>query len=235
MKRSWLGWRIATHRATQEVFMSRILQVASSTPDNCDLCDACLGEIHQHLLERPSRKLECVCDVCANLGNDSNSKYWLVPQRVISLPKFQMTDSEWYSLMTPTGIAYLVPNSTLGRVVVLCPSPLGPMESLLPADAWNAIAGKNPILRTMKSDVEGLLVCRAGSVREHYVIPIDECFTLVGIVRRKWKGASGGTLAWWEIERFFEKLRNANKVSHTLLKPPTIGTMLNACPKTPGI
>jgi hypothetical protein len=122
-----------------------------------------------------------------------------------------MTDAQWDSLMIPIGIAYLFHKSDAGRVVALYPSPAGPVESLLALDAWDEIAQENPEVRSMESDVEGLLVYRVDAAREHYIIPIDECFKLVGIIRLKWKGFSGGMPVWQEIGRFLETLKNTHK------------------------
>ena len=39
-----------------------------------------------------------------------------------------------------------------------------------------------------------------------YLVPIDQCFRLVGIIRMHWKGFTGGTAVWEEIDRFFADL-----------------------------
>jgi len=59
----------------------------------------------------------------------------------------------------------------------------------------------------MRPDVEALLVNRVGSTREYFVVPIDECYRLVGLIRIHWRGLSGGALVWGEIARFFDDLR----------------------------
>ena len=118
-----------------------------------------------------------------------------------------MTNAQWDALMIPIGIAFLFRNSTLNRVMALYPSPAGPVESLLMLDAWDEIAGINPEVLKMESDVEGLLVYRVGTARQHYIIPIDECFKLIGIIRMKWKGLSGGMQVWQEIGNFLEHLK----------------------------
>jgi hypothetical protein len=151
--------------------------------------------------------MECVCDACAVLFSGENQRYRRVPRRVMLLPDFRMTDTQWNALMIPIGIAFLFRNSTIGRVMALYPSPAGPVESQLTLDAWAEIAGSNPEVRTMESDVEGLLVYRVGTAREHYIIPIDECFKLIGTIRTKWKGFSGGMQVWQEIGKFLEYLK----------------------------
>ena len=68
------------------------------------------------------------------------------------------------------------------------------------------------MLQEMEPDVEALLVNRIGHVRgftapEYYVLPIDECYKLVGLIRANWKGLSGGTEVWREIAAFFYGLK----------------------------
>jgi hypothetical protein len=38
-------------------------------------------------------------------------------------------------------------------------------------------------------------------------VPIDECFKLIGLIRLKWKGFSGGLEVWKEIGAFLETLK----------------------------
>jgi hypothetical protein len=40
---------------------------------------------------------------------------------------------------------------------------------------------------------------------------MDECYGLVGLIRTRWRGLSGGREVWEEIERFFEELRRRSK------------------------
>ena len=59
----------------------------------------------------------------------------------------------------------------------------------------------------MAADVEALLVNRVGTKREYYLVPIDLCFELIGLIRVHWRGLSGGDKVWEEVEQFFSKLR----------------------------
>ena len=61
-----------------------------------------------------------------------------------------------------------------------------------------------------------LLVNRVGHVRgaapaEYYLVPIDECYKLVGLIRTHWRGLSGGTEVWREIGAFFAALKNESR------------------------
>ena len=92
------------------------------------------------------------------------------------------------------------------------PSPAGATESLLSFDTWDEIELENPVLLEMEADVEALLVNRIGHARgftkpEYYIVPIDECFKLVGLIRSRWQGLSGGTEVWQEIGQFFGDLK----------------------------
>jgi len=92
------------------------------------------------------------------------------------------------------------------------PAPRVRPESLLALESWNDIEARNPILNEMEADVEGLLVNRLGysrgySTAEYYLLPIDQCYKLVGLIRMHWKGLSGGTEVWRELGEFFTSLR----------------------------
>ena len=184
-----------------------------SSLESCEMCSKALAPRHQHLLEPISRKLICACDACAILfSSQGQTRYRRVPRRVRFLPDFRMTDSQWDGLMMPISMAFFFRSAPLGRVIALYPSPAGATESLLSFDTWDDIEAENPVLREMESDVEALLVNRIGHARgftdpEYYIVPIDECFKLVGLIRSRWQGLSGGAEVWREIGQFFGDLR----------------------------
>ena len=43
-------------------------------------------------------------------------------------------------------------------------------------------------------------------MREHWLVPIDDCYELVGLIRSSWRGFGGGEEVWTQIERFFGDL-----------------------------
>jgi hypothetical protein len=63
----------------------------------------------------------------------------------------------------------------------------------------------------MERDVEALLVNRVRGAREHFLVPIDECYRLIGLIRTHWRGLSGGREVWEELARFFEQLRERSR------------------------
>jgi len=62
------------------------------------------------------------------------------------------------------------------------------------------------VLADMEADGEALLVSRARGMHEHWLVPIDDCYELVGLIRSRWKGLAGGEEVWEAIDRFFEDL-----------------------------
>lgn len=139
-------------------------------------------------------------------------KYKRVPRRVLALPDFHLGDAQWESLMVPISMAFFFRSTPDQRVIALYPSPAGATESQLPLDTWKDLEEANPVLQRMEADVEALLVNRVGYARgvaapDYYVLPIDECYKLVGLIRAHWRGLSGGTEVWQEIGNFFSGLK----------------------------
>ena len=176
-------------------------------------CDLCSAEVaphphHEHLLEPAARQVACACTPCALLfPADAGKRYRRVPRRVWHLNGFTLSDEQWDALAVPVNIAYFHTRSPGGDVHVEYPSPAGAMESLLTLQGWADVVATNPVLLRMQPDVEALLVYRIGSEREHFLVPIDRCFELVGLIRVHWHGLSGGTEVWQRIARFFSALR----------------------------
>jgi hypothetical protein len=196
---------------TNESFknLRRFLQ-REELPDRCDLCSLQLPVEHPHLFDPLHRKVFCACAACMFLfSNGGETKYKRIPTRVERLSNFQMTDAQWDSLMIPIEIAFLFHSTPAGKVIALYPSPAGATESLLSLDTWNDIAEQNPELNAMEPDVEALLInrmSRESASGEYFILPIDGCYKLVGLIRTHWRGFTGGSDAWREIARFFAAL-----------------------------
>jgi hypothetical protein len=179
---------------------------ADSAAERCELCGQPIRAVHEHLLDPRRRKLLCSCLACAYLfPADGRAAYKRVPKRVVRLTSFSITDEEWDDLAIPIGMAFFSKNGDGGRVLATYPSPAGPVESTLSLDAWNEIAARSPVIRTMQPDVEVVLANRPAG--EYFLAPIDECFRLTGLIRAHWRGLSGGADVWKEIRGFFEELR----------------------------
>jgi len=176
--------------------------------ERCDLCSAGLAFDHRHLLETSNSRIVCACDPCALRFQDvAGGRFKLIPREVRFLSQFRLTDAEWDSLAIPINLAFFFYSTPQEKVKAMYPSPAGATESLLPLPAWETIAANNITLAQMNPDVEALLVNRVGTQRDYYLVPIDVCFELVGLIRVHWRGLSGGDLAWEEIEKFFARLK----------------------------
>ncbi len=103
-------------------------------------------------------------------------------------------------------MAYFFRSSVAGRVMAFYPSPMGATESQLELEAWHAIEAANPVLSEMQPDVEALLVDRARGARRQWLVPIDDCYRLVAVIRTRWRGFTGGKEVWLELDRFFDDL-----------------------------
>ena len=179
-----------------------------TAPERCELCNVGLSPNHRHLLEMSNTRIVCSCDPCALRFQDVvGGRFKLIPRDIWDLPQFSLSDVEWENLALPINLAFFFYSSSEKKMKALYPSPAGATESLLPLATWNSLAERNSQLRTMQSDVEAFLVNRVGTKREYYVVPIDVCFELVGLIRVHWRGLSGGDAVWSQVENFFARLR----------------------------
>ena len=176
--------------------------------DRCELCSAAIAADHRHLVEPAKRRLLCVCRACATLlGNRDDNRYREVPEAVRQLENFCMTDFDWEAFGIPIGLAFFVHSTPDKRIVAFYPGPAGPTELLLDLQAWARLVASNPLLAELEPDCEALLVNRVRNAREYFQAPIDRCYALVGLIRTKWRGLSGGDEAWTAIDGFFAGLR----------------------------
>jgi hypothetical protein len=195
---------------------SRLRQVVRASaapppeePERCDLCGDEVPPEHRHMLDLTNRELMCACRACAVLfdrGAAGGGHYRLVPDRRLALHGFRMDDVRWADLRIPVDMAFFFRHSGEGRVAAFYPSPVGPTESLLELDAWQELERDNPVLATLEPDVEALLVNRSRDARQHFVVPIDDPYRLVALIRTQWRGLTGGTEVWQAIDGFFADL-----------------------------
>jgi uncharacterized protein DUF5947 len=187
----------------------------ASPGELCEFCAEPLRDEHSHVVNAETRSLMCTCRGCWFLfapEGAAGGKYRAVPEDTIFDPDFQLTDSQWDALQIPVGMAFFFHQSDLGRAVAFYPSPAGATESLLPLETWDEIVAANPPLRSMLPDVQALLVFRPRNEAQRcYIVPIDACYQLVGLIRRYWKGFDGGEEVWREIEAFFGSLTDRSR------------------------
>jgi hypothetical protein len=174
--------------------------------ERCDLCSAPVPPNHRHLVEVKDRRLACACHACAILfPAQATARYKEVPREIRKLDDFSLTDAQWDGLMIPINIAFFLRNSLDGRTAAFYPSPAGATESLLDLTLWKELTGAV----VLRDDVEALVVNRLRAPHEYYVLPIDQCYRLVGLIRVNWRGLSGGAEVWSAIDTFFDGIRNA--------------------------
>jgi len=177
-------------------------------PERCELCANTLTEEHPHLVDPANRRLLCACQACSILFDDSGvTRYRRVPRDSRSLAGMEIGDAFWNGLAIPIGLVFFFRSTASGSVIALYPSPAGPTETSVDEEAWQELAALHPALAGLRPDVEALLANRIRDRREYFIVPIDECYKLTGLIRRHWSGFNGGDEAWQQIDGFFEKLK----------------------------
>jgi hypothetical protein len=148
----------------------------------------------------PGRQVRCVCYPCSVLfDREGASKFRLIPRRRRFLAGFSLSEADWESLRIPVGIAFVLADGT-----AFYPGALGATQAFLDPDVWQQVQEHNPVLRQMEPEVEALLINRVGEAREHYLVPIDDCYRLVGLIRTAWRGLTGGREVWTQVATFFQ-------------------------------
>jgi hypothetical protein len=152
----------------------------------------------------------CACRPCSILFDRSaagGGHYRLIGDRRLRLDDLELSDPEWEQLQIPVDMAFFFRDSRAGRVVAFYPSPMGATESRLELTAWTELEAANPMLRAIQPDIEALLVNRPrDGERRAWLVPIDDCYRLVALIRTRWRGFTGGKEVWQELERFFDDL-----------------------------
>ena len=180
-----------------------------ATLERCELCGEAIPSQHRHLLDLRTRELMCACQACKILFDRREAgvgHYRLVPERRLRIEGFRLEDEDWAALEIPVDMAFFFHSTRDERVSAFYPSPAGPTESLLRLDAWQDIERANPVLRSLEPDVEALLVNRARGARQHFIVPIEDPYRLVALIRGGWRGLTGGQEVWEGIEGFFAGL-----------------------------
>ncbi len=176
------------------------------TGERCDLCGKQLPAQHRHLLQLTERQILCACESCVALrGGDPE----LCPTgtRVLLLDELELSDELWAAFGIPIGLAFFIRSSATGEVGALYPSPAGATECELDLDSWQTLRSQNPVLDSLEADSEALIVNRIAGPPRHAIAPIDECYRLVGLIRTRWEGISGGDAVELAVGSFFDELR----------------------------
>lgn len=184
------------------------LKRAVAPDERCDLCAAKLEVQHKHFVECTPHKLLCVCDMCAILlDGKGNQRYRRVSSEIRQLSKFRMAERHWQALGIPVSLAFLYATDSGSSAFSILPSPGGPVRSEIESGAWEALVRENPVLCRMQPYVEALAVNRIKNAEEYLLVPIDECYRLIGIIRCYWQGMSGGTELQEHVAECFREWR----------------------------
>jgi hypothetical protein len=179
-------------------------------PERCEMCREVLDGRHGHVVEIEQRSIVCACRACYLLflsEGAAGGRYRSVPERVRHDPATSLDDADWNELQIPVAMAFFFVNSALGRVVAGYPSPGGMTECELDLAAWDRLVAAYPLFAAMTPDVEAVFVNRAESGSEVFLLPIDQCYSLVGELRLRWQGFDGGAEAHAALAAFLAGLR----------------------------
>lgn len=176
------------------------------TGERCDLCGTSLPEDHRHLLQLEERRIDCACEACFALRS-GDPEYRPTGTRVVWLDGLELSDELWASFQIPIGLAFIMRSSGVDRVAALYPSPAGATECELYLESWNELCAANPVLEDLETDGEALIVNRLAEPPQYAIAPIDDCYRLVGLVKTRWEGISGGAGLERAIAGFFDDLR----------------------------
>lgn len=194
-----------TDVAPLERVLRRGRRPARDEEERCDLCATPVPSEHRHVLDVERQDVLCACTACSLLFDREGAalgRRRMVPDRRLRLP----SDGTVEELNVPVGLAFFVKSSVEDRVVAQYPSPMGATRWDLDVQSWADVERRHPELRDMEPDVEALLVNTARGADERWIVPITDCFRLVAVIRGSWRGLSGGTEVWSEVERFFTEL-----------------------------
>jgi hypothetical protein len=174
---------------------------------HCDLCHESIATGHAHLIDVTDHSLHCVCRACALLFTPKGAgtgRFRAVPDRYEQLEAD--ADGPWLTMEVPVGLAFFI-RAENGELAAFYPSPAGATQSALSIDSWQDLAARAPRLATLEPEVEALLVRQLHGRRDAFIVPVDVCYELVGIVRRDWRGFDGGRAVRSAIDERFDRMR----------------------------
>jgi hypothetical protein len=187
----------------------RAAETAPEQQEHCELCGLPVPGEHRHVINVQTRELLCACRACSLLFDRraaGGGHFRLVPDRRLVLEQFELSDLTWERLRIPVDMAFFFTSSAAERVMAFYPGPMGATESRLELATWEEVERANPVLASMGPDVEALLVNRAKGARRHWLVPVEDCYRLVALIRTRWRGFTGGKEVWAGIDGFFGDL-----------------------------
>ena len=174
--------------------------------ERCDFCSKPISPDHRHFADLTNMKFMCACEVCTVMQAEKG-EYRPIPQRYKFLDGFEMPESVWAQLKIPVNMAFIVYNSDRNQPIAFYPSPAGSMESELQLASWESLNEDNPELQSLAPDLEGFMINRLNKPYEHFIVPIDSCYELIGLIRMTWQGIHGGEKIQDTVRGYFKDLK----------------------------
>ncbi|MGI9183876.1 MAG: DUF5947 family protein [Solirubrobacteraceae bacterium] len=206
---------VAARRRAESVARMRSLALGGRAPrsgdsaapgtERCDVCRAPIPDDHRHMLHLVDRRIVCTCEPCWAL-HSGDAEYRPTGMRTVWLDGFTCPDETWAAFGIPIGLAFFMRSTVTDSVVAFYPSPAGATESELSLEAWDALVADNPVLEQLDTDAEALVVNRISSPAQYAIVPIDQCYALVGLIKTRWEGISGGRAIEEAVPEFFTAL-----------------------------
>lgn len=161
---------------------------------------------HDHLLAPARREVRCVCAGCARARAEAAPREWVrIRRRVHRLGPLALDPDPFASLGVPVRVVFFARNAA-GEARACYPSPAGVTEAPLDPVAWDALTAGRPELAALAPEAEVLLVHALGDARDAWIVSLDLALRLVGLVRRHWRGFTGGREVVVELRRFLAAL-----------------------------
>jgi hypothetical protein len=176
--------------------------------EKCDVCERPIPADHRHMIHLVERRILCVCEPCLALRS-GDAEFRPTGRRVLWFEDFELSDELWASFQVPIGLAFFFFSGSASRVVGMYPSPAGATECELYLEAWEELKELNPTLNNLEADIEALVINRLADPHQYAVVPIDKASELVGLIKSKWQGISGGAALKEAVSAFFESIRQA--------------------------
>jgi Family of unknown function (DUF5947) len=164
----------------------------------------------------------CSCEACWAL-HSGDAAYRPVGTRTVWLEQFELDDQLWASFQIPIALAFFMRSTVTGGVVAFYPSPAGATESELSLDSWEELVRRNRVLERLDPDAEALIVNRLDDPPQFVIAPIDQCYALVGLIKTRWEGISGGPALRDAVPEFFASLKTKSN-QPPVLRPPSGAT-----------
>ena len=180
--------------------------------ERCDLCNTTLPDDHRHMLHLVDRRIVCTCEACWALRS-GDAEYRPTGMRELWLTNFDCDEETWAGFRIPIGLAFFMRSTVTDSVVAFYPSPAGATESELALESWERLVAANPVLEQLDADAEALVVNRMAKPAEYAILPIDRCYELVGLIKSRWEGISGGSAIEQAVPEYFARVRARAVVS----------------------